>query len=31
MGSFPIVGVNEQQRRSSLNRGEAGLDEKEEN
>lgn len=27
MGSFPIVGVNEQQRRGSLNRGEAGLDE----
>lgn len=26
MGSFPIVGVNEQQRRGSLNRGEAGLE-----
>lgn len=27
MGSFPIVGVNEQQRRGSLNRGEAGSEE----
>lgn len=26
MGSLPIVGVNEQQRRGSLNRGEAGLE-----
>lgn len=27
MGTFPIVGVNEQQSCGSLNRGEAGLDE----